>query len=184
MAAIDKCYVDNYSDYQQFKEWAKDKSFVTPRGNKICISDYIFDLEEKYFDSKSIPIFNTPTYVDNYLYKNCPLKFIQDWLQDRYFRDGYSKGVPDELIQELKLPEYEPCKRVKIIKRGLSNFPFRIYNSYTNKKDYNEAYSNYDNSFIYRIGEIIEVKDFDTNRWNNCSTGIHHFITRKEAVEY
>ena len=52
MAAIDKCYVDNYSDYQQFKEWAKDKSFVTPRGNKIWISDYIFDLEEKYFDSK------------------------------------------------------------------------------------------------------------------------------------
>ena len=46
MAAIDKCYVDNYSDYQQFKEWAKDKSFVTPRGNKICISDYIFDLEK------------------------------------------------------------------------------------------------------------------------------------------
>lgn len=134
MAAIDKCYVDNYSDYQQFKEWAKDKSFVTPRGNKICISDYIFDLEEKYFDSKSIPIFNTPTYVDNYLYKNCPLKFIQDWLQDRYFRGGYSKGVPDELIQELKLPEYEPCKRVKIIKRGFGNFPFRIYNSYTNKK--------------------------------------------------
>lgn len=134
MAAIDKCYVDNYSDYQQFKEWAKDRSFVTPRGNKICISDYIFDLEEKYFNSKSIPIFNTPTYVDNYLYKNCPLKFIQDWLQDRYFRGGYSKGVPDELTQELKLPEYEPCKRVKIIKHGLGNCPFRIYNSYTNKK--------------------------------------------------
>ena len=138
MAAIDKCYVDNYSDYQQFKEWAKDKSFVTPRGNKICISDYIFDLEEKYFDSKSIPIFNTPTYVDNYLYKNCPLKFIQDWLQDRYFRGGYSKGVPDELIQELKLPEYEPCKRVKIIKRGFGNFPFRIYNVWTSSCCYSK----------------------------------------------
>ena len=49
---------------------------------------------------------------------------------------------------------------------------------------YNEAYSNYDNSFIYRVDEIVEVKDFDTNRWDECSTGIHHFITRKEAVEY
>ena len=56
--------------------------------------------------------------------------------------------------------------------------------SLDNRKDYDEAYSNYDNSFIYRIGEIIEVKDFDTNRWKECSTGIHHFITRKEAVEY
>lgn len=134
MAAIDKCYVDNYADYQQFKEWAKDKFFVTPRGNKIYISDYIFDYEEKHFDSRSIPIFNTPTYVDNYLYHNCPLKFIQDWLQDRYFRGGYSKGESNELTEELKLPEYEPCKRVKIIRRGLGNLPFKIYNSYINKK--------------------------------------------------
>ena len=49
---------------------------------------------------------------------------------------------------------------------------------------YSEAYSNWDNTFIYRVGEIVEVKDFDTNRWDECSTGIHHFITRKEAVEY
>ena len=41
-----------------------------------------------------------------------------------------------------------------------------------------------DPSFIYKIGEIVEVKDFDTNRWNACSTGIHFFITRQEAVDY
>ena len=41
-----------------------------------------------------------------------------------------------------------------------------------------------DKNFIYKIGEIIEVKDFDTNRWNECSTGIHFFITRQEAVDY
>ena len=51
-------------------------------------------------------------------------------------------------------------------------------------KSYNEAYSNWDNTFIYKVGEIVEVDNFDTNRWNECSTGIHHFITRKEAVEY
>ena len=49
---------------------------------------------------------------------------------------------------------------------------------------YSEAYSDWDNTFIYRVDEIVEVKDFDTNRWDECSTGIHHFITRKEAVEY
>ena len=51
-------------------------------------------------------------------------------------------------------------------------------------KSYNEAYSNWDKTFIYRVGEIVEVDNFDTNRWEECSTGIHHFITRKEAVEY
>ena len=44
--------------------------------------------------------------------------------------------------------------------------------------------SNYDKNFIYRIGETVEVTDFDNNRWNECSTGIHFFITREEAVKY
>ena len=44
--------------------------------------------------------------------------------------------------------------------------------------------SNYDPDFIYKVGEIGHVDDFDENRWNECSKGIHFFITRKEAVEY
>ena len=44
--------------------------------------------------------------------------------------------------------------------------------------------SNYDRNFVYRIGEIVEVSDFDTDRWNECAPGIHHFITREEAVRY
>ena len=44
--------------------------------------------------------------------------------------------------------------------------------------------SNYDPDFVYNIGETVEVSDFDDDRWNECSTGIHHFITRAEAVIY
>ena len=44
--------------------------------------------------------------------------------------------------------------------------------------------SSRDDNFIYSVGEIVEVKDFDTNRWEECSTGIHFFITRDEAVRY
>ena len=44
--------------------------------------------------------------------------------------------------------------------------------------------SNYDPDFVYTIGETVEVSDFDDDRWNECSTGIHHFITRAEAVIY
>ena len=46
------------------------------------------------------------------------------------------------------------------------------------------VYSIYDETFAYKIGELVEVKDFDDNRWNECSTGIHFFVTRQEAVEY
>lgn len=46
------------------------------------------------------------------------------------------------------------------------------------------AYSSYDSDFMYKKGETVHVEDFDTNRWNECTTGIHFFITRIEAVEY
>ena len=50
--------------------------------------------------------------------------------------------------------------------------------------DVTEVNSNYDSSFVYRIGETVEVPDFDDDRWNGCASGIHFFITRQEAVEY
>lgn len=52
------------------------------------------------------------------------------------------------------------------------------------KTNITEVHSNYDPNFIYKLGEYVEVKDFDDNRWNECSTGIHFFITRQEAVNY
>ena len=44
--------------------------------------------------------------------------------------------------------------------------------------------SNHDSSFIYKVGETVEVPGFDDNRWNECSTGIHFFIDRDMAVRY
>ena len=44
--------------------------------------------------------------------------------------------------------------------------------------------SDHDKNFVYKVGETVEVTDFDTDRWNECSTGIHHFITRAEAVKH
>lgn len=46
------------------------------------------------------------------------------------------------------------------------------------------AYSKFDTAFVYKIGETIEVKDFDENRFNECAPGIHFFINRYDAVNY
>ena len=46
------------------------------------------------------------------------------------------------------------------------------------------AYSSHDQNFTYKKGETVHVEDFDTNRWNECTPGIHFFITRIEAAEY
>ena len=38
--------------------------------------------------------------------------------------------------------------------------------------------------FVYKVGEHIVPDSFDDDRWNECSHGIHFFITRTEAEEY
>ena len=48
----------------------------------------------------------------------------------------------------------------------------------------NEIGSDYDENFIYRVGETVEVPDFNEDRWSECTAGIHFFITREEAVKY
>lgn len=58
-----------------------------------------------------------------------------------------------------------------------------IENIETGKK-VNEINSNYDINFIYRVGEIVHVDNFDNNRWNECSTGIHFFVNKENAINY
>ena len=47
-----------------------------------------------------------------------------------------------------------------------------------------EVASGRDSDFIYKVGEIVEVSNFCEDRWNECSAGIHFFITRQEAEDY
>ena len=47
-----------------------------------------------------------------------------------------------------------------------------------------EISSRRDTNFVYCVGKIVYVDDFDDDRRNECSTGIHFFITRQEAVDY
>ena len=47
------------------------------------------------------------------------------------------------------------------------------------------AISQHDNSFIYKVGDIVgPTTPFDEDFTNECSTGIHFFITLEEAKNY
>ena len=67
------------------------------------------------------------------------------------------------------------CSKAKVVS---------ITNPDGSKAEETSACSGWDPNFIYSVGEIVEVKDFDTNRWNECAPGIHFFITRQEAIDY
>ena len=36
----------------------------------------------------------------------------------------------------------------------------------------------------YKIGEIVEVKNFDDRFWVECAPGIYFFMNRDDAVKY
>ena len=44
--------------------------------------------------------------------------------------------------------------------------------------------SDYDSSFIYKIGEVVEVTNFDEDRWNECAPGVHFFLSKELAKQY
>ena len=67
------------------------------------------------------------------------------------------------------------CNKAKVL---------AIYEFDGTESDVNEVASDYNNNFIYRVGETVEEKEFDDDRWNECSRGIHFFINRQEAINY
>lgn len=48
----------------------------------------------------------------------------------------------------------------------------------------NSGYSRHEPTFEYKVGEMVYPDSFDDNRWDECSNGIHFFITKQEAIDY
>ena len=42
----------------------------------------------------------------------------------------------------------------------------------------------YFNTTVYTVGKMVYPDSFDKNRWNECSNGIHFFISKKNALDY
>lgn len=36
----------------------------------------------------------------------------------------------------------------------------------------------------YKVGEMVYPDEFDDNRWDECSNGIHFFINKQDAINY
>lgn len=96
---------------------------------------------------------------------------------------GYKKCVNDRMVQLLipadakrtsaTLPSCR-CNKAKVL--TIKSFDYR--------ENYEEAWSLVDENFVYRKGEWVEVKDFNEDRWMDSTTGIHFWMTRKEAQDY
>lgn len=96
---------------------------------------------------------------------------------------AYKKCVNDRMVQLLvpadakrtsaTLPSCR-CSRAKVL--TIKSFDF--------KENFDEAWSLVDEDFVYKKGQWVEVKDFNEDRWQDSTTGIHFWLTREEAKAY
>ena len=98
---------------------------------------------------------------------------------------GWKKARTDSGLAIVKLEILEDAKRSSSTGRKCRCDKAKVLAVYSmDGKEIDQARSNYMRDFLYCPGEIIVPDSFDDDRWNECSNGIHFFITRQEAEEY
>ena len=83
--------------------------------------------------------------------------------------------IPQDALRSSATTRKCRCNKAEVVE---------IYNIDGTITDERIVSSNYDSSFTYEVGKTVEVQDFDTNRWEECTKGIHFFINRREAINY
>ena len=83
--------------------------------------------------------------------------------------------IPEDALRSSSTTRKCRCNKAEVVE---------IYNIDGTIADERIVKSSYDSSFTYEVGKTVEVQDFDTNRWEECTRGIHFFINRQEAINY
>ena len=96
------------------------------------------------------------------------------------------KKVRDGFILKLEIPADSPRVSTFIGRkcRAKSAKALEVFTISGEPTEQTEFRSSYDRDFIYRIGETIEVPDFDDDIRVECTQGIHFFETWEEARKY
>ena len=108
------------------------------------------------------------------------------WKQAMRDRREIGRSIDDFVIVELYIPEdakrssgiSRKCRCSKAIVKSIQSLDGKIL-------DINHVYSRYDPNFVYKVGQCVEpLEPFNEDRWQECASGIHFFISRKEAEDY
>ena len=99
---------------------------------------------------------------------------------------GFKKcdGAEECVLVKLEIPEDAKRSSATTRKCRCSKAKVISITGIKSGKEYEEAFSQHDKKFVYRVGETVVPDSFDEDRWNECSKGIHFFITKQEAIDY
>ena len=106
-----------------------------------------------------------------------------DVIKQKYWSSTHRVPV----IVELRIPKDAKRSSATTRKCRASKAVVLSITSIDGKKRYKKALAGWHSAcaFVYEVGKTIVPKNgFEENRWIECAPGIHHFITRDEAVAY
>lgn len=96
---------------------------------------------------------------------------------------AYKKCFNDRLVQLLVPADARRvsaacnacrCDRAKVL----------TIKSFDYEEQFTEAWSLVDENFCYRVGEWVEAKNYNPDRWMESTGGIHFWMSREEALAY
>lgn len=166
MAGIDKIYVSSYEEYAEIRDFFKSHEFTTRDGNHVklkwflCQDDTVGTekdrkcIREWYSDGDEHPATNTPQYVDEWLFHNCPLESVQN-----YLRFAYGEDVNADTFKPKEKPA--PAKKVVIKKKGrlAANYPLpyhkrKVFWVSVDAPDYDQYWYNERRDKWYRMSDM------------------------------
>jgi hypothetical protein len=118
-----------------------------------------------------------------HVYEKSGKSAISDLLNHKL--KGSCKEVP--VIIELRIPKDAKRSSATTRKCRASKAEVLSITSIDGKKRFKKAVAGWccDGMFVYEVGKtVVPENGFEENRWIECAPGIHHFITRDEAVAY
>ena len=94
------------------------------------------------------------------------------------------KKVNNEYLVKIQVPE--DARRLSATTRKCRCDKALVLDitSLDGNKHYDEVVNNNYTTTVYKVGEFVYPDSFDENRWNECSTGIHFFINKEDAINY
>lgn len=175
-----------YSELSKLEADGKITHSLSPRARKH-FEDSLIELmenccvimnenEEKEFkeiiNSEVIPM-ACPIKGEFYAYKVC-------LMMSRNVDCIVKLRIPDDAKRSSGLSNKCRCSKAEVMD---------IYNPYTGKH-FKKARSQYTRlnklgKFIYEVGKMVEpMEPFEEDRWEECASGIHFFMTEEEAKKY
>ena len=117
-------------------------------------------------------------------------KIVNEYATVEVTNSGYTKKIQNSYLVKLQIPA--SAKRSSSTSRKCRASKAKVLGIYDLdgkrlKLDHIVNIVEVDDKEVeldYIVGQMVYPDSFDDNRWNQCSHGIHFFLSRQEAIDY